>query len=606
MLRLSTLQQFSRSLCTTTTVGLRSRLLDHAAAGRTAIIGPSREETSYAQLLDGATSVAYRLQCDPAFEHGGRVAFLARPGFEYVRTLLGIWQAGGVAVPLCTTHPDDELRYAIKEADVCMATSSGETFANRLKPIALGESRAFFQLEEATTAPEAGLQAQELPMTSVGLSRSQRAGLLLSLSAGLDSDPDAAALIIFTSGTTGRPKGVVLSHGNLAAHTTSLVDAWGWTPSDRILHILPLHHLHGLGNKLLCALWSGASVAFSSPSPRDVWERLSRAREDGLTLFMAVPTNYALLLREVDRANELDAAASSAAASSAAVSSAAVSSGGRGASKVNLAASQLAASEARELRELVRAGAEGARGLRLMVSGSMALPTPVLERWKALTGHTLLERYGMTELGMALSNPLEPSGRVVGAVGKPLAGVEVQLRDPVTDAVLDAASSEQGGELLVRGAGVFTSYFRRPDETAKAFAPGGWFRTGDHASCGADGLYRILGRASVDVIKSAGYKISALEVERILLEHHAVDEVAVVGVSDEAFGQRVGAIVVPKAAAQANVEGQLLPTLRADCADRLAAYKLPTVIRAVSAIPKNAMGKINKKTLVKLFEAAEE
>lgn len=255
-------------------------------------------------------------------------------------------------------------------------------------------------------------------------------------------------------------------------------------------------------------------------------------------------------------------------------------------------------------------GAAGARSLRLMVSGSMALPTPVLQRWRALTGHTLLERYGMTELGMVLSNPLEASERVVGAVGRPLPGVEVELRDPATDQLVPAGS-EQGGEVLVRGAGVFAEYFRRPEETAKAFAAGGWFRTGDHASCDADGVYRILGRASVDVIKSAGYKISALEIERLLLEHEAVDEVAVVGIRDEAFGQRVGAIVVPKegtavarSAARAvdEAEHSLLETLRAHCGDRLATYKLPTAVRAVSAIPKNAMGKINKKTLVNLFD----
>ena len=162
----------------------------------------------------------------------------------------------------------------------------------------------------------------------------------------------------------------------------------------------------------------------------------------------------------------------------------------------------------------------------------------------------------------------------------------------------------------MRGPGVFTEYFRRPEATAEAFAPGGWFVTGDHASCTEDGIYKILGRASVDVIKSAGYKISALEIERELLSHAAVEEVAVVGVADEAFGQRVGAIIVPAGGADAVARagadggGALLAALRADCGAALASYKLPTAIRVVGEIPKNAMGKINKKALGSLF--AEE
>ena len=327
----------------------------------------------------------------------------------------------------------------------------------------------------------------------------------------------------------------MLSHTNLRAHTTSLVAAWEWTHADRILHVLPLHHLHGLGNKLLCALWAGASVAFSPPAPAEVWARLGRAEQDGLTLFMAVPTNYALLLREAERRGAED--------------------------------------------ELIRDGAGGARGLRLMVSGSMALPTPVLERWRQLTGHTLLERYGMSELGMALSNPLYGK-RVLGAVGAPLPGVEVEIRDPSSGEEV-AAGDELGGELRVRGAGVFKEYFRRPDATAAAFDKDGWFLTGDHASCSKDGVYKILGRASVDVIKSAGYKISALEIERELLAHAAVEEVAVVGVEDEAFGQRVAAIIVTADGAAGGGADQdggraLLETLRTDCKKKLAPYKLPT------------------------------
>ena len=443
--------------------GLLTRLEQHAAAGRTAIVDADGTTTSYADLLGGAHAVGQRIRSERAFARGERVAFLAPPGVDFVRTLIGVWQAGGVAVPLCVTHPEAELRYALTEADVCMVAAASDTLAARAQPIAESEGRAFFRVEEAR------------PSGDGGGGGGGDGGGDAAAAAGDEEDP---ALIIFTSGTTGKPKGVVLSHANLRAHTTSLVAAWEWQPTDRILHVLPLHHLHGLGNKLLCALWAGASVAFSPPAPAEVWARLSRAEQDGLTLFMAVPTNYALLLREAQRRGAED--------------------------------------------ELIRAGAAGARGLRLMVSGSMALPTPVLERWRQLTGHTLLERYGMSELGMVLSNPLHGE-RVLGAVGAPLPGVEVEIRDPSSGAAV-AAGDELGGELRVRGAGVFKEYFRRPDATAAAF-DGGWFLTGDHASCGTDGVYRILGRASVDVIKSAGYKISALEIERELLAHAAVEEV---------------------------------------------------------------------------------
>jgi malonyl-CoA/methylmalonyl-CoA synthetase len=304
-----------------------------------------------------------------------------------------------------------------------------------------------------------------------------------------------------------------------------------------------------VGNKLLCALYSGASVHFCPSKPSAVWAALRRAKEDGLTLFMAVPTNYALLLREY-------------------------------------------AAQGGDASDEMREAVEGAASLRLMVSGSMSLPTPVLERWRTVTGHTLLERYGMTELGMALSQPLD-GVRVEGTVGTPLPTVEVRL----------AGADDEGeaeGELYVRGPAVFDRYFRRPRETAEAFDDG-WFRTGDIGRRRADGSYQILGRASVDIIKSAGYKISALEIERRLLEADEIAEVAVVGVESDTFGQEVGAVVVMAGGAPSDAEA--LEAVRTVGESRLARYKLPTRARAVDAIPKNAMGKINKKELVRLFDA---
>jgi malonyl-CoA/methylmalonyl-CoA synthetase len=237
----------------------------------------------------------------------------------------------------------------------------------------------------------------------------------------------------------------------------------------------------------------------------------------------------------------------------------------------------------------MRAAVQGASGLRLMVSGSMSLPIPILDKWREMTGHTLLERYGMSELGMALSQSLNGE-RVAGTVGLPLPTVEIKLvnsddDDHDDEGQIEVKEPNKDGELYVRGPGVFNRYFRRDTETKEAFSDG-WFKTGDIASRNEQGLYSILGRASVDIIKSGGYKISALEVERVLLEIPEVEEAFAVGVHDDVFGQAIG---------------EALSLLREWAKDRLAPYKLPVHARSVDSIPKNAMGKVNKKELCKIF-----
>ena len=362
-------------------------------AGRKAILTERGEEISYADLNRRSYAVAEELVCRGLVQ-GGRVAFLCPPGTSFVATLLGVWRAGGVAVPLCMTHPEEELAYSISESESTIIAASSDECVERLRPLVQGKEycelgKTFFRDADCSfvsSEPSSDITAQVDDCET-----NKQADSLVG-------DIDGDALVIFTSGTTGRPKGVVLSHANIEALVSVLVDAWRWTPNDRILHILPLHHLHGLGNKLLCALWSGASVAFSSPKPDVVWNRLARAREDGLTLFMAVPSNYSLLIRAFDAA---------------------------GAESPSM-----------------QAAVKGAQYLRLMVSGSMSLPTPVLDRWRDITGHVLLERYGMTELGMVLSQPLE-GDCFPGTVGQPLPLVEVKLSVPES-------------QLLVRGPAVFS------------------------------------------------------------------------------------------------------------------------------------------------------
>jgi malonyl-CoA/methylmalonyl-CoA synthetase len=352
-------------------------------------------------------------------------------------------------------------------------------------------------------------------------------------------------MMLYTSGTTGRPKGVVTTHANLDAQVRALTAAWEWSSADRILLVLPLHHVHGIVNVVACALASGATVEMhESFDATATWEVLRSGR---LTLFMAVPTIYRRLIAAYDAATPAD---------------------------------QLAM-------------AEGARRMRLMVSGSAALPVSTLERWRAITGHTLLERYGMTELGMALSNPLHGERRP-GFVGAPLPGVEVRVVDEQGAPVPEGTP----GDLEVRGPNVFLEYWRRPDATRDAFRDG-WFRTGDTAVL-ESGSYRLLGRSSVDILKTGGYKVSALEIEELLRTHPAIAECAVVGIADPEWGDRV--VVAAEVRSGAALDGE---ALRAWAKDRLAPYKVPRELKVVPALPRNAMGKVVKPEVVKLFGGAK-
>ena len=356
--------------------------------------------------------------------------------------------------------------------------------------------------------------------------------------------PERRAMILYTSGTTGKPKGVVTTHANIAAQITSLVQAWGWTGEDRILEVLPLHHIHGIVNVISCALWVGAVCEiFPRFDPAKVWERIVRG---GLTLFMAVPTIYVKLIDAWENPAPAD-------------------------------------------RERMSAGC---RRMRLMVSGSAALPVPTLERWKEISGHVLLERYGMTEIGMGLSNSLQGQ-RYPGYVGKPLPGVEARLME------LGApAPAGTPGEIEIRGPAVFLEYWGKPEETKKSFRDG-WFLTGDVA-VEENGIYRILGRSSVDIIKTGGYKVSALEIEATLLTHPDINEVAVVGVPDPVWGERVVAALVLREGANLDTK-----SLRAWGKERLATYKVPQDVVILQELPRNAMGKVSKPDLEKIIQGAQ-
>ncbi|GLD96146.1 hypothetical protein PINS_up004824 [Pythium insidiosum] len=376
-----------------------------------------------------------------------------------------------------------------------------------------------------------------------------------------------AAHIVYTSGTTGRPKGVVTTHAGLTAQIRDVVTAWEMTAQDHLLHFLPLHHVHGILNNLLCVHYAGGSVEFlpSAKAPL-IWSRLAEPRRDGqraVTMLMAVPTIYMNLLEDMARQQDVNGAA------------------------------------AYDVQRAVQA----ARDLRVAISGSMACPVSILNRWQELTGHRLLERYGMTELGMALTNPLHGE-RHLGFVGQPFPSVDVRLVDPDTESPIELTSEEEG-ELRVRGPSVFREYWGKPDATAREFDADGWFKTGDIAQYSAEKQsFRIRGRASADIIKTGGYKVSALDVERLLLTHGQVRECAVFGLPDEKWGQIVAVVLRSSSPSELTTPLDFSPPLPAFAKQHLADYRVPRRYFLVDEIPKNAMGKVNKKALAALFADA--
>jgi len=353
-----------------------------------------------------------------------------------------------------------------------------------------------------------------------------------------EPSPDAAAMILYTSGTTGAPKGVPITARAIAACLDGLAEAWQWTAEDTLVHGLPLFHVHGLVLGVLGALRTGSDLVHTGrPTPEAYAAAASgtassEAPASPGTLYFGVPTVWSRICADPPSAKALSAA-------------------------------------------------------RLLVSGSAALPAPVFAQLESLTGHRAVERYGMTETLITVSARADDPYRRPGTVGRPLAAVATRLVAEDGGPVPHDGSSV--GELQLRGATVFEGYLGRPEATARSFTPDGWFRTGDMAAVDPDGVHRIVGRASTDLIKSGGYRIGAGEVENALLEHPAVREAAVVGLPDDDLGQRVAAFVV----ADGVEERELVDFV----ARTLSAHKRPREVVFLDALPRNAMGKIRKDQL---------
>ena len=480
---------------------------------RTAVVDAQKAFT-YGDLLDASARVATALLAGRGDLEEERVGFLVTPGFLWVAMQWGIWRAGGIAVPLPIKSPRPELEYLVDDTGASALVFDAPA-APLVEPIAAARGLRAFPYDELSTYPTS-------PLPEISIER--------------------RAMILYTSGTTSKPKGVVTTHANVAAQIKSLVEAWEWSGNDRILLCLPLHHVHGIINVVGCALWSGAACdMLPCFEANAVWDRIAGGE---LTLFMAVPTVYTKLIAAWDAASP-------------------------------------------ERREEL---SQACRRLRLMVSGSAALPVSTLARWKEISGHTLLERYGMTEIGMALSNPLRGE-RVPGSVGTPLPGVELRLVEEHGNPVGPGIP----GGIEVRGPAVFTEYWARPDATRDAFRDG-WFITGDTAVV-ENGIYRILGRTNIDMLKTGGHKVSALEIEEVVRRHPAIAECGVVGIPDTEWGERVAAAVVLK-------DGDVLDlqSLRTWARELLAPHKLPSRLLLVDALPRNAMGKVMKPALATLFK----
>jgi malonyl-CoA/methylmalonyl-CoA synthetase len=494
-----------------------SSLIDQLSRHRDKIaFWEGNQSFSYSALSAYATKVSSWLLDGSGDLKGNRVGLMATPGLDYLSGLLGIWQAGGVAVPICLTYPPDQINYYASDAGFSSVLCSSE-YINLIRPIA---ATLNFKIGDINLIHQS-FDNQILPI--------------------INADRDA--MILYTSGTTNKPKGVVATHQNISAQINTLIDAWAWSKEDQIISFLPLHHIHGIINVVCCALWSGATLHFI-PS-FDATEVSRIILQQPITLFMAVPTIY---FKFIQYLNRLDPDP-----------------------KINL------------LQKLA--------GFRLMVSGSAALPVRVLEEWRELTGHTLLERYGMTEIGMAISNPLQGE-RKPGSIGMPLPGVAVRLVDEEGNAVPEGHM----GEIQIKGKNVFQGYWQRPDATRQAFTEEGWFKSGDIAVV-VNGYYRIMGRNSVDIIKSGGYKISALEIEEILRSYPGIKDCAVVGLPNEEWGETVAVAILTDEKNEVDI-----PALKQWLQHKLPPYRMPRTYMQLAELPRNSMGKVVKGEVIKIFQ----
>ena len=460
---------------------------------------------TYAELADAALQHMALLD-RVGVERGERVAVWAQPSPSTAAAMIGNLAAGVTTIPLSPKLGAGEVAHIFNDAEPKLAFCS-EAFAVPHEVVHVPSLRAAY-------APDSGA-LPEIP------------------------EDETAGLILYTSGTTGPPKGAVITRRNIAANLDSLIEAWAWTERDTVVHSLPLIHAHGLVLGLFGSLRVGGTLHYVSKfTPEAISAALSDARHQQ-TMCFAVPTMYHRIA---------EAAAQSPAL------------------------------------------CKALRSARLLVSGSAGLSLREHEHIAALTGRGVHERYGLTETLINCGVPASHAP-MPGYVGPPLPGVELKLVDEQRRE-LDARDDETIGEVAVRSAAVFAGYLNRDDATAEVLDADGWFYTGDLATRTEDGAIRILGRRSTDLIKTGGYRVGAGEIEACLLEHPAVREAAIVGAPDDDLGQRIEAFVTLKPG-----EACEAAELTTFVAEQLSPHKRPRSVHFLEELPRNAMGKVQKKKL---------
>ncbi|PYI05647.1 AMP-binding enzyme [Aspergillus sclerotiicarbonarius CBS 121057] len=565
-----------RSLSSLPNLPLFRALQNHDPSNLAVVHSASARSFTYGNLVADVLQAKERLVESAGGKQDGlsgeRVAFLAENSYDYVVTLLSILASDAIALPLSPAFPIGELKYIMdnSQAKVLVAT---EKYAEKAQDLLKADLDRAPVLDVKDKIKVGAHNSGSVSLED--LNAKSRGGMML-----------------YTSGTTNRPKGVLIPQSALTAQAASLLEAWEYTPEDRLLHLLPLHHIHGTVNAIVAPVLAGSSIEFMFPFNTDaVWKRLAApflpntSTTSKITFLTAVPTIYNRLLSSFPGLSP-------------------------------------------EIQEAARKGISP-ENMRLNISGSAALPTPTKKAWQDLSnGNVLLERYGMTEVGMAISCGLDFADRVDGSVGWPLPYVEARLVDTDTNEVIktgeerDNNGREREGEIQLRGPTIFQEYWANEKATKESFVSGEdgkgeWFKTGDvatrrvvdNAGKGTSGewaqgpMYFIQGRSSVDIIKTGGEKVSALEVERELLSLPQIAEAAVVGLPSDQWGQKVAAIVVLRPEAKKtgrNGKAWGALDMRRALKDRLASYKMPQEMKVLDGpIPRNAMGKVNKKTLVK-------
>ncbi len=479
------------------------------------IIEPGGNHLSYLQLEQRSAQLANYF-CSLGLTSGDRVAVQVKKSPQALLVYLACVRAGLVYLPLNTAYTEAELEYFFSDAEPGLIVADSAD-RDHCQPLALQQGALF----------------ETLSADGSGSLMDRSASFAVEFSTVL-SEPDDLAAILYTSGTTGRPKGAMLSHGNLAANALMLHDYWGWRQDDVLLHALPIFHVHGLFVACHCVLAAGASMIFMpSFNVNQIIEQLPNS-----TVMMGVPTFYTRLL-----ASDIFSA-------------------------------------------------EHCSAMRLFISGSAPLLATTHEQFEQRTGHRILERYGMSETSMLISNPLRGERRA-GTVGFPLPGVTAR----VVDGNHQAVPQGEVGSIQVKGPNVFQGYWKLPEKTAQEFTEDGFFITGDQGVISEDGYMSIVGRAK-DMVISGGYNVYPKEVELVIDAIDGVKESAVFGVADADFGEAVSvAVVLDNAELTAD---QIIAAAK----EKLAAYKVPKSVQFLSELPRNTMGKVQKNMLREQFSPA--